>query len=576
MKRTLFALSLIAVLSLLLAACAPAAPAPAPTQAPAPTAVPPTQAPAPTAAPPTEAPAPAEAPAPTEVPQPTVAPTEAPPAAAEAAAKTLRLPDLEGREVVAVTENAYTPLNFVDPATGKAVGWEYDAVNEICRRLNCTVDWKTSSWDAMIPAVKDGQFDVGMDGITINDERKQQVDFSDPYMTSQQFMLVRAGEDRFTNAAEFGADEKLLIGSQAGTTNFYTAVYEVLDGDEQNPRIKLFETFGAAVQALLAGDVDTVLMDAASSKGYVGANPDKLKVIGDPLGTEDFGFIFTPKSDLVAPFNAAIAQMKADGYLDYLNNKWFFLTDPNAADVYDQLPDLKGRKVAAVTENAYTPLNFVDPPTGKAVGWEYEAVDEICRRLNCTVDWQTSSWDAMIPAVKDGQFDVGMDGITINDERKQQVDFSDPYMTSQQFMLVRADEDRFTDAAQFGADEKLLIGAQAGTTNFYSAVYNVLDGDEQNPRIKLFETFGASVQALLAGDVDMVLTDAASGRGYIGANPDKLKIIGDPLGTEDFGFIFTPKSDLLAPFNAALETMKQDGFADHLNARWFFMYDPTS
>jgi polar amino acid transport system substrate-binding protein len=282
-----------------------------------------------------------------------------------------------------------------------------------------------------------------MDGITINDERKQQVDFSDPYMTSQQFMLVRADENRFKDAKAFAVDEKLLIGAQAGTTNFYTAVYNVLDGNEQNPRIKLFETFGASVQALLAGDVDMVLTDAASSKGYVGANPDKLKVVGDALGSDDFGFIFKPKSDLVAPFNAAIAQMKADGYLDSLNNKWFFLTDPNGKDVYDALPDLKGRKVAAVTENAYTPLNFVDPATGKAVGWEYDAVNEICRRLNCAVDWKTSSWDAMIPAVKDGQFDVGMDGITINDERKQQVDFSDPYMTSQQFMLVRADENRF-------------------------------------------------------------------------------------------------------------------------------------
>jgi ABC-type amino acid transport substrate-binding protein len=575
MKRTLIALSFITLLSLLLAACAPAAPAPtqapAPTEAPAPTAAPPTEAPKAT-----EAPKPTEAPAPTAAPEPTMASTEAPLASAEAVAKTLRLPDLKGRTVVAVTENAYTPLNFVDPATGKAVGWEYDAVNEICRRLDCTVDWKTSSWDAMIPAVKDGQFDVGMDGITINDERKQQVDFSEPYMTSQQFMLVRADENRFTDAKSFAADPTLLIGSQAGTTNFYTAVYEVLDGNEQNPRIKLFETFGAAVQALLAGDVDTVLMDAASSKGYIGANPDKLKVIGDPLGTEDFGFIFTPKSDLVAPFNAAIAQMKADGYLDYLNNRWFFLTDPNGPDIYDQLPDLKGRTVVAVTENAYTPLNFVDPATGKAVGWEYDAVNEICRRLDCTVDWKTSSWDAMIPAVKDGQFDVGMDGITINDERKQQVDFSEPYMTSQQFMLVRADENRFTDAKSFAADPTLLIGSQAGTTNFYTAVYEVLDGNEQNPRIKLFETFGAAVQALLAGDVDTVLMDAASSKGYIGANPDKLKVIGDPLGTEDFGFIFTPKSDLVAPFNAALETMKKDGFADYLNTRWFFLYDPTS
>ena len=566
MKRLFLALSLLTVVSLTLAACAPAMQSPAPTQpaAPAATQVPPTAAPAPTEAPTT---------APTNTPAPTAAPTAAP---APAVAKTLRLPDLKGQKIAAVTENAYTPLNFVDPATGKAAGWEYDATNEICRRLGCMVDWQLSSWDAMIPAVKDGQFDVGMDGITINDERKQQVDFSDPYMTSQQFMLVRADENRFTTAKEFGANEKLLIGSQAGTTNFYTAVYEVLDGNEQNPRIKLFETFGAAVQALLTGDVDMVLMDAASTKGYVGANPDKLKSIGEPLGTEEFGFIFKKGSDLVAPFNAAIAQMKEDGHLDYLNNKWFFLTDPNGKDIYDQLPDLKGRKVIAVTENAYTPLNFVDPATGKAVGWEYEATEQICKRLNCTVKWQLSSWDAMIPAVKDGQFDAGMDGITINDERKQQVDFSDPYMTSQQFMLVRADEDRFTTAKEFGANEKLLIGSQAGTTNFYTAVYEVLDGNEQNPHIKLFETFGAAVQALLAGDVDMVLMDAASTKGYIGANPDKLKSIGEPLGTEEFGFIFKKGSDLVGPFNAAIKSMKEDGFISQLNLRWFFLYDPTS
>jgi len=186
-----------------------------------------------------------------------------------------------------------------------------------------------------------------------------------------------------------------------------------------------------------------------------------------------------------------------------------------------------------------------------------------------------TSWDTMIAAVQEGQFDVGMDGITITDERKGQVDFSDPYMVSQQFMLVRADEGRFGTPAEFAADPKLLIGSQTGTTNFYVAVYNVLDGDEANPRIKLFENFGATVQALITGDVDMVLMDAASSRGYIGANPDKLKIIGDPLGTEEFGFIFAPASDLVAPFNAAIPSMKEDGFLDHLNSRWFFLYDPA-
>jgi len=244
-----------------------------------------------------------------------------------AAPKTLRLPDLGGRTVVAVTENAYTPLNFVDPLTGEAVGWEYEATEEICRRLNCAVDWQLASWDTMIAAVQNGQFEVGMDGITITDERKEQVDFSDPYMVSQQFMLVRADEDRFQTPEDFAADPDLLIGSQSGTTNFYVAVYEILDGDEANPRIKLFENFGAAVQALIIGDVDMVLMDAASSRGYIGANPDQLKVIGDPLGTEEFGFILTPGSDLVEPFNAAIQTMEEDGFLEQLNNRLFFMYD---------------------------------------------------------------------------------------------------------------------------------------------------------------------------------------------------------------------------------------------------------
>jgi len=104
----------------------------------------------------------------------------------------------------------------------------------------------------------------------------------------------------------------------------------------------------------------------------------------------------------------------------------------------------------------------------------------------------------------------------------------------------------------------------------------VLDGDEANPRIKLFENFGAAVQALIIGDVDMVLMDAASSRGYIGANPEELKLVGDPLGTEEFGFIFTPGSDLVGSFNAAIQTMIADGFLDHLNTRWFFLYDPTA
>ena len=232
------------------------------------------------------------------------------------------LPDLGGKEIVVVTENAYPPLQFTDK-DGKAIGWEYDAMAELAKKLNFKVKYENTSWDAMIPAVSEGQYDLGMTGITIKEDRKEKVDFSEPYMRSEMVMLVRGDEERFADPETFAANDKLLIAAQPGTTPFYTAVYEVLDGNEANPRIKLFETFGATVEALKAGDVDLVLTDGTAGKGYVDASNGGLKIVGPKMGVEDFGFIFPKGSALVAPINAGIEAMKADGSIDALNKKWF-------------------------------------------------------------------------------------------------------------------------------------------------------------------------------------------------------------------------------------------------------------
>jgi polar amino acid transport system substrate-binding protein len=213
-------------------------------------------------------------------------------------------------------------LQFLD-SSGAAIGWEYDAMAEIAKRLNITVKYENTSWDAMIPAVSEGQYDIGMTGITIKDDRKEKVDFSDPYMRSEMLMIVRGDEERFADAASFGANAELLISAQPGTSPFYAAVYEILDGNEENPRIVKFETFAAGLEALKTGDVDLTLSDSTAANGIVAASDGGLKIIGEPLASEDFGFIFPKGSDLVAPVNAAIADMKADGTLDALNTKWF-------------------------------------------------------------------------------------------------------------------------------------------------------------------------------------------------------------------------------------------------------------
>lgn len=238
------------------------------------------------------------------------------------ASRAADLPDLGGREVVVASENAYPPLQYIDH-DGKAVGWEYDAVAAISRLLNIKVTYRTASWDTMLLAVSAGRYDMGMDGITVREDRREKVDFSDPYMRSEMVMLVRADETRFTDSESFARFHDGLIGAQPGTTPFYVAVYDLLDGNEANPRVKQYETFADSLEALGSGAVDTVLTDSTAGHGYVRAHPDRFKIIGDPLGVEDFGFIFPKGSDLVAPVNAAIAALKADGTFDALNQTWF-------------------------------------------------------------------------------------------------------------------------------------------------------------------------------------------------------------------------------------------------------------
>ena len=195
-----------------------------------------------------------------------------------AAASAQALPDLGGKTVVVVTENAYPPLQFVDPKTGEQIGWEYDAMNEIAKRLNFKVEYQNTSWDAMIQAVSDGQYDIGMTGITIKDDRKEKVDFSDPYMRSEQFMLVRGDESALHRRQDFG-DSRMAWSARRPARRPSTPPSTACStATRHNPRIKLFETFGATVQALKSGDVDVVLTDGTAGKGYVDASNGGLKL----------------------------------------------------------------------------------------------------------------------------------------------------------------------------------------------------------------------------------------------------------------------------------------------------------
>jgi polar amino acid transport system substrate-binding protein len=228
------------------------------------------------------------------------------------------LPDLGGRVIRVAVENAYIPFNFIDETTGEAVGWDYDAIGEICARLNCVPEYIQTSWDGMLVAVANGEFDVAADGITITEERAQAVDFSIGYMTIDQVILARIDETRFSSVEEFIADPSLRLATQIGTTNYNTAVELVGES-----RVQTYDVFGFAIEALVAGDVDGVIIDDVAGQGYVGANADRVRIIGSPIRSDYLGFAFPRGSELVAAFNAALESMIADGTLAQINAKWF-------------------------------------------------------------------------------------------------------------------------------------------------------------------------------------------------------------------------------------------------------------
>ena len=220
--------------------------------------------------------------------------------------------------MVVAVEDDYPPFNFVPPGRKGAIGWDYDVVTELAKRLNFQPDFREIAWDSMIQGVATGQFDMASNGITVTLERARVIDFSMSYAQVHQRLLVRSDERRFASLEEFAKTAGAKLGAQKANTN-YTKALALVGAD----RVSAYDGFAELIQALLSGDLDAVIIDELGGQGYVGANAEKLKLLSGQLDAQDLAFIFPKNSPLKAPMNAALAAMKADGTLEKLNAKWF-------------------------------------------------------------------------------------------------------------------------------------------------------------------------------------------------------------------------------------------------------------
>lgn len=210
------------------------------------------------------------------------------------------------------TNASFPPYEYVDD-NGKIVGIDAEIAQAIADKLGMKLEIKDMEFESLVPAVKAKSIDLALAGMTVNEERKQSVNFSDSYSTGVQVVIVKENSEIKTVDDLKGKK----IGVQAGTTG---DTYCTDDFGEEN--VKQFSNGSLAVAALANGQVDCVVIDNEPAKNYVAANSG-LKILDTEYVTEDYAIAISKDNDeLLKKVNNALKELKDDGTVDKIIGKY--------------------------------------------------------------------------------------------------------------------------------------------------------------------------------------------------------------------------------------------------------------
>ncbi len=216
----------------------------------------------------------------------------------------------EAKELHMATNAEFPPYEYMEK--NKIVGIDPDIAQAICDKLGYKLVIDNMQFDAIIAAVTSGKADFGMAGMTVTDERKEAVDFTDTYATTTQVIIVRDKDSKVASADDL---EGSAIGVQLGTTG------DIFASDVKDAKIQRFSKGADAVEALSTGKIDAVIIDSEPAKEFVKAK-EGLKILDDPFAEEEYAICLKKGSDLTAEFNKALKELKKDGSLEKIVNKY--------------------------------------------------------------------------------------------------------------------------------------------------------------------------------------------------------------------------------------------------------------
>ena len=221
------------------------------------------------------------------------------------------LTTVEAGKLTMATNAAFPPYEMTTDA-GEFEGIDVDTAKAIAEKLGLELQIDDMDFDAALLSVQQGKADIVMAGVTVTDERKAVMDFSDSYATGIQSIIV-------PNDSEIASPDDLAgktIGTQRGTTGY---IYCSDDFGDEN--VVAYDDGLTAVQALNNGQVDAVVIDNAPAQEFVAANPG-LKVLDTSYAEEDYAIGMAKGSALEDAVNKALEELKADGTLQAIVDKY--------------------------------------------------------------------------------------------------------------------------------------------------------------------------------------------------------------------------------------------------------------
>ena len=234
------------------------------------------------------------------------------PAAAPAPA-----PAVVTKLVVGLDDN-FPPMGFRDEKN-ELVGFDIDMAKEVAKRANIEVQFKPIDWNAKEAELLGKRVDALWNGLTILEERKEKILFSDPYMVNKQIIIVKAGSPIKTKADMAGK----IVGAQEGSS----AVTAMQKDKELSSKFKETKLFGDNIAALMdvdAGRLDVVVVDEVVGRYLVNKKPENYVVLAEDFGTEDYGVGFRKDDEATRnKVNDVLAEMKKDGKAAEIAQKWF-------------------------------------------------------------------------------------------------------------------------------------------------------------------------------------------------------------------------------------------------------------